>query len=607
MRLCSVAMRYDRLVGLCTVLALGCSESDPETVDPEVNIDPDNPEWRFEIIQHRTGDITFEDVWTNSRGDAFVVGWFGTIITNRNGTWEEMPTPTTENLTAIAGLNNGRRFRLEDRADGEMFAVGWNGTVLYYHPDPNGDEDPADGEWRRIAGPGPESETVSFFSPLLRIDPACPDFDGDGVPDDGNGDGWWGPFQGEPSICGTPGAPANCDDNCRTTPNGTLRPLRDTNEGIDLDADPENIGCLGPGDNPDPTESQLDVDMDGIGAACEDDDAIPEPAGVFSSTLFDVHAEFDEDRLLLVVVGENGSVLSYRGDSTSAAVRGTEDGAQLFGLEDPRGWIAQESVPFRFSTDDDCGDDPTLGGCGGRFFPSCPAQCNPIKTTCECLPEDGQCCDGGASTGAACVAGVDSCGPVENACQGNGNCQTLCPDCFRRLDQTLRSVAVSDDRVVAVGARGTIVSLELGGGPAVGPFYGVWASPSCASPAPPLDENPLLTAIDFSNGSFVTAGAAGSLFRLDVGEADCPAVAVTGAPPGFISEVEVLNGGRAFAVGDNGLFLELGGGAVNTIPTEVPENFLGLHRSVFEDVEGNSVERFWLVGATGRVVRAGFF
>ncbi|MEM6730045.1 MAG: hypothetical protein AAF658_00730 [Myxococcota bacterium] len=600
-----------RLTFFCVALGfLSCSENTPQAVTPQSDIDPENPRWRFEVINHGTGDTTFNDVWTNSRGDAFIAGWFGTIITNRSGTWEVMPTPTTENLTAIMGVNNGNRFRLPDLADGEMFAVGWNGTVLYYHPDPNGDEDPADGEWRLVAGMGESSDPMMppFFAPVTRIDPACPDFDGDGIADDGNGDGWSGNFGGATLVCGLPGAPGAgaCDDNCRSTPNGTLRPLRDTN-AVGIDG-----GCLGPGDMPVPGESQLDRDNDGIGLVCDDDDESPAAQDLFLSTLFDLHVEVDDDALTVVAVGEAGSILSFLGDSNSAAVRGTADPTQTFGLEDPRAWTAQTGLAFRFSTDDDCdgdGIDQRLadGGCGGRLYPSCPAQCNPRKSTCDCLPADGQCCDATASTGVGCTAGVDTCAPAINACADTGLCTTLCPDCFRRLDDTLRSVAVSNGTVVAVGASGTIVTLDVATVMLDNPLAGTWTAPSCATPDPPLDENPLLTAVGANNGAFVTAGAAGALFNLDLANENCPAGTIDGVPPGFISAIEVLGGGRRFAVGDQGLFVQLGGGAVDIIPTQIRENFLGLTRSRFDDEEGEPVERFWLVGATGRVVRAGFF
>lgn len=587
------------------LFVVGCESSSPASVTPEETIDPDNPEWRFEVFRPEVAEgVTFTSVWTNSRGDAFVAGWFGTVLTNRSGSWEVMQTPTIENLTAIEGTNNGRRFGLEDNADGEMFAVGWNGTVLYYHPDPNGDEDPSDGEWRRIAGPSNVSgEAETFFSPLTRIDPACPDFDGDGVPDDGNGDGWSGNAGGVNTFCGLPGAPASCDDNCRELANGPQRPLSDTNTSTDADT-----GCLGPGDLP-AGGSQLDGDMDGIGTQCDDDDEIQAPSDRFTETLFDVALDRDGDDLAIVAVGEDGSVLSFFGESNAAT-----PASGMSVLEDTRNWTAQRQLPFRFSTDDDCltGDpvaDSVTGGCGGLLYPSCPAQCGAAKTTCDCLPTEGQCCDPAAPTGAGCVAGVDTCGAAFNACAGDGICRTACPECFRRLTQTLRSVAVDDGNIVAVGSSGTIAVLNGGADPDA--LMDTWAVPSCVAPAAPLDENPLLTVVGTNNGAFVAGGAAGALFQLDVGDADCPATTVGNVPPSFLSAVEVVGGGRSFVVGDNGLFLEVRNGAATVIPTQIDENFLGIRRSRFPnpdpESDGETLERFWLVGATGRIVRAGFF
>ncbi|MEO1480536.1 MAG: hypothetical protein AAFU77_00405 [Myxococcota bacterium] len=594
-------MRWTSAVLL--LILWGCESSTPETVTPEDVIDPENPEWRFEVFEPAVADdVTFTSVWTNERGDAFVAGWFGTILTNRSGEWERMPTPTDENLTAIAGENNGRRFGLEENADGEMFAVGWSGTVLYYHPDPNGDEDPSDGEWRKIAGPGGESP--SFFSPLTRIDPACPDADGDGIADDGNGDGWSGNAGGVNTFCGMDGvSAAACDDNCRELPNGPDRPLADTNTSTVADT-----GCLGPGDLP-VGNSQTDADMDGIGTQCDDDDSVAAEGDRFTETLFDLDVDRDGDTLSIVAVGGNGSIVSFNGESNSA-----NPGSGMSALEDARNWVAQAQLPFRFSTDDDCltGDlvaDATTGGCGGLLYPSCAAQCGPAKTTCECAPTDGQCCDPAASTGAGCAAGVDSCGPAFNACAGDGDCTTACPECFRRMAQTLRSVAVSDTRIVAVGSRGTIAVLDTSAGPDA--LMDTWAVPACPAPAPPLDENPLLTLVGTNNGNFVTGGAAGALFNLNIGEEDCPATAVNGVPPAFLSDVVVVGGNRFFAVGDNGLFLEVRGGNATVIPTQIEENFLAIRRSRFPnpdpESEGETLERFWLVGATGRIVRAGFF
>lgn len=574
-----------------------CFTEAPTDAEEQIIIDPGDPEWRFQQIDHGQGDTTLTDVWANELGEVFVVGWYGTILTNRDGSWDTMEVPTTENLTAIVGLNNGGRFGLDPQR-GEMVAVGWNGTLLYYHPDPNGDEDPADGAWSKVAGPGEAPSTVGqpqYFSSVLKIDPSCPDFDGDGIPDDGNGDGWWGDLGAVVSRC-NPSLTSGCDDNCRTTPNGIERPLLDTNN-VGIEA-----GCLGPGDLPDVANAQRDDDGDGIGLVCDGDDDRVDESGVFTSSLFDVWADFNGDTLRILAVGESGALLSYRGESNSI-----DTPTQVFSLADPRAWVAQDGIPFRFSTDDDCGSDPALGGCEGRLFPSCPAQCNPVKTTCDCLPGQGQCCDASASTGAGCVDG--SCGPVANACAANGLCTALCPDCFRRMGETLASIDVSNDEALAVGAKGTIVRLSVATDGSFEPFFDVWSAPSCATPDPPLDENPKLTAVSGANGEFVAVGAAGAVFRIN-GAENCPARSISGVPLAFVTAVEASRAQLAYGVGDNGLFMEIRSDEARTIATKVSENFLGIERTRFTVGEGDDqqqVERFWLVGANGRVVLAGFF
>src|SRR5262249_28982268 len=163
----------------------------------------------FDDIQHNQGTAELSAVWGRSDGAVFAVGWGGLIISNAvtkanpNGVWGTMQSNTTENLTGIVGTANGASFGLPAQ-QGEQVAVGWHGTVLHYHPNPDQNKDTEDGVWQVVAAPGGPS-----FVPLLLADPACPDYDGDGIADDGNRDGWAGD-----ALC-TGGNYTNCDDNCR--------------------------------------------------------------------------------------------------------------------------------------------------------------------------------------------------------------------------------------------------------------------------------------------------------------------------------------------------------------------------------------------------------
>lgn len=558
---------------LALVAGLSCSRSPSDTVvhDPGSG----EPSWHFIPQQQPVPEATFTGIWGNSAHELYVVGWNGVILTNRNkGMWEQMASPVTEHLTAIAGAENGARFGLPAHR-GEMFAVGWYGTLLHYHPNPDDDPATEDGAWSIIAAPG-----ATGLAPVLKPDPMCPDFDGDGTADDGNGDGWIGNANGVDAMCAG-GNQTSCDDNCRTSANGPERPLRDGAGQTGQD-----VGCIGPGDAADPASAQVDGDGDGVGLVCDDDDLTAREAPRFSATLFGLWARAEGADVTVIAVGENGSLVTYRGPAASEPVV-----APAFPITDARAWLAQEQLPFRYSNDT------------GRLPPSCPAQCNPIKTTCSCPVNAGQCCDPSAGTGAGC--GDGSCGPAANACDGgSGVCSALCPDCFRRLDKTLRAVAVEGSTIVAVGARGTIVI-----GDRDHPTD-VWRAPGCPVPPSPLDERPVLAGVRGHGGNFHAVGAAGAVLRSNADTSDCPVQPRLGAPQGFLSAVHATGGNSAIAVGDRGLFLIVDGGAdpqVREQQNNIDANLLAIWRTVERLANGMDVERFWLVGADGVIVEASYY
>jgi hypothetical protein len=552
------------------VATSGCKAGGGHVVQPQTDNEP--PRWRFERIEHGLGDLTLTGVYTRSDGTVFAVGWAGTIITNRKsptnlkGAWIAMASHTTENLTAIAGTEDGAEFGLA-AAEGEMFAVGWNGTVLHYHPNPDGDPLTDDGDWQILSAPG-----VGRFVGLLKSDPACPDFDGDGTPDDGDGDGFWGN-----APCAA-GLTSGCDDNCRTAANGPDRPIVDSN----------GDGCVGPGDAPPAAASwQADADGDGVGTVCDDTENASSPRPGFDADLFAVAVAQSGTTLTVVAAGGGGALLSYVGPDGSLPAA-TPAG---FPVSDPRAWLAQQSLAFRY--DDDCPAGwPAGTTCGnGRLPPSCPAMCNPRATTCDCTL--GQCCDAAASTGAGCVDG--SCGPAANACGADGVCLPFCPGCFRRLEQTLRGVAIDGDRVLVAGAGGAILE-----GSAQTPG-GVWRAATCSPMPAPLDGRPVLTAVSGGGGSFEVVGAAGTTLAYTTDS--CPFTPFDSGTAAFLSAVRATGGGWGYAVGDAGTLLQLQNGTVEPLDPRVTENLLAVTTSY--DTTG--LEWVWTVGAGGVLVRGAYY
>ncbi len=603
--------------------------------------DVEPPRWRFERLDHLMGEMTLNDVWGRDDGAVFVVGWYGTIFTNRvtranpAGAWKKMESNTTEHLTAIWGVYNGDQFRQANRRDGEMFAVGWTGTLLHYNPNPTLKQNPVpeDGRWEVVAGPG------KGFTPRIKIDPFCPDADGDGFLDDGGGhpvtggaDGWWT----LKDTC-SGGAIDDCDDNCRLSPNGSLRPLIDR-DGDFGDPDPTRAqNCIEWGDDGpsnDLSLRQLDADNNGVGDVC-DDALTPTNEAGFLPALFDVWAGVDANdatQLVVVAVGEDGAVVSYRGPNAAQTVT-----APALPVSNPLAWIAQEHAAYQYSSDCALSAPGTLPGqaCGStRLPPSCAAQCSSYKPSCNCAEVDPPepCCVsvagnplavGAPCAGPGCVVSVggfsaDRTGvSADNGCAGVGglSCSTLCPNCFRSLSKTLRALAVDDGgTIVAVGAGGTLVTLTLAGG---NDATGIWIASDFGTAGPPegMEGRELLTAISHRDGGFHAVGAAGLVAGVNPGagamvtgvqcrEDDPTTPAIDESIPAvFLTGVFALGDQQGYAIGDRGTLVEFrGGGYCEVIDTDTTENFLGIWVTY---VQG--VRRLWLVGANGAVVRGGYY
>jgi hypothetical protein len=175
----------------------------------------------------------------------------------------------------------------------------------------------------------------------------------------------------------------------------------------------------------------------------------------------------------------------------------------------------------------------------------------------------------------------------------------LCPDCFRRLDHTLRAVTATDAELVAVGARGTLL---IGRRDAPEEVFG---APTCTPLPPPLDAGPLLTAASAAGGRVFAVGAAGTVLRWP-SDGGCAIESLRGAPQGFLAAVHATSAEHAFAVGDRGLLVRVVPGRappVETIDTGIPESLLAV--TVGRDVDGREV--LWLVGASGAVFTGRFF
>lgn len=564
------------------------------------------PKWHFVRQSQPSGETTFTGTYGNSLNELYVVGWGGVILTNRSGAWQPMASPTKVNLTAITGVENGGVFGLP-AAHGEMIAVGWYGTVLHWHPNPDDDPLTEDGVWTIIASTADPTtgrladaanQSLPYFAPLLRPDPACPDFDGDGRADDGDGDGWAGNAGGVQHVC-VGGTTAGCDDNCRTTANGNERPLTDST----------GTGCIGPGSLPDLSRDQVDNDADAVGLTCDDDDFVAAYTPRFTATLFSVWMRSNGNNLRIIAVGESGALADFTGSSAGATPT-----AMNPLVTSTAAWEAQNSLGFRFVDDCDAATPAGAACDNGRLPPACPAQCSPLKTTCNCPVGQGQCCDAGASTGAA---GPD--GPAANACDaGTGKCSVFCPNCFRRLDETLRSVTVDNGTVAAVGASGTIVYGD------VDDVNTDWAAPSCPNPPKPFDEKPVLAAVRAAGGAFQVVGAAGAIFRASDG-GGCDVTSRQGAPKGFLSALFPTGGDSSFIVGDGGLLVQQQGGTLTQVVTNTDQNFFAIWRTFaplsdeeilstgqrLEDLDPTvprpDVARLWLIGAGGTIIQATFF
>ena len=179
--------------------------------------------------------------------------------------------------------------------------------------------------------------------------------------------------------------------------------------------------------------------------------------------------------------------------------------------------------------------------------------------------------------------------------------------------------------MVAVGASGAALKLSIDPTTPT-TLLGTWIRPDCVPradclPMPdcagrpdPLDSQLVLTSVAERDGVFQLVGAAGTYATLNPSAGRCGITSLatgSGLPPTFLTSIFPLNGDHAYAIGDNGIFVELNGrgpctptptGPVAVITTDLPRNLNALWVT-----RVNGAEFVWLVGATGTVVRAGCY
>lgn len=117
-----------RWLGLVALpLALGCGEEDRTDLDagPVEPVAP--PVWTVEPGIPTNADLLA--VWGRSLEEVYAVGWDGTVLRYDGAAWRVEATTSTVPLTAVHGRPLAEDALPEDPAPPTM-AVGWDGTVL---------------------------------------------------------------------------------------------------------------------------------------------------------------------------------------------------------------------------------------------------------------------------------------------------------------------------------------------------------------------------------------------------------------------------------------------------------------------------------------------
>jgi len=140
----------------------------------------------------------------------------------------------------------------------------------------------------------------------------------------------------------------------------------------------------------------------------------------------------------------------------------------------------------------------------------------------------------------------------------------------------------------------------------------VWQIPVCGSAINLVDEGLPISGSSAAGSGIHLVGSQGGVLRYPGGS--CFADERPGAPPARLFGVFATGGNRAWAVGDEGTLLYVHGQGADTIPNEINRDFkevwrTNLPRILEPDDPGPPIydERLWIVGATGSIVKAGYF
>lgn len=189
---CAQMRRIVAIGGLLLTIACGQQTTDRPDAGPAEVIEP--PVWTIELGVPTNQDLLA--IWGRSVDDVYAVGWNGTVVHYDGVNWRLETTTSTQPLTAVHG-----RPRAEDALptdpDPPVMAVGWNGTLLARGPD---------GSW--APAPSTSTRTEDLFGISLGADDS-----GLAVGDRGHVLGWDGmewtalPFTVPGEFSGEPIAP----------------------------------------------------------------------------------------------------------------------------------------------------------------------------------------------------------------------------------------------------------------------------------------------------------------------------------------------------------------------------------------------------------------
>ncbi len=123
---------------------VGCAQDEGPNMDAGVMVDAGpGPQW--EVMQSPS-KAQLLAVWGRSETDVYAVGWEGTVLHYDGVAWAQETTTSTQPLTSIGGIPTpypSEEMPMPMVVDGPIYAVGWQGTIL---------ERTVGGAWQPAAG-----------------------------------------------------------------------------------------------------------------------------------------------------------------------------------------------------------------------------------------------------------------------------------------------------------------------------------------------------------------------------------------------------------------------------------------------------------------------